>query len=124
VAGAAMAASAVASTVSLSPPSGLWQAMNMMQLYLLLLLFRVYLPDKIKDFISSSSLFSLSFKLPFLHNIPYVGNFLEYIDFEQDNTTLKKSGVVSGNIFTNIQTHLLAFAVIALMHLMTVPLKK
>jgi hypothetical protein len=124
VAGAAMAASAAASTVSLSPPSGLWQAMNMMQLYLLLLLFRVYLPDKIKDFISSSSLFSLSFRLPFLYNIPYVGYFLEHIDFEQDNSTLKESGVVSGNIFTNIQVHLIAFAWIALLHLMTIPLRK
>jgi cysteine-rich repeat protein len=124
IVGVAMAASVAASIVSLSPPSGLWQAMNMMQLFLLLLLFRVYLPDKIKGFISSSSLFSLSFKLSFLYNIPYVGYFLEHIDFEQGNSTLKESGVISGNIFTNIQAHLFAFTIIALIHLIVIPLRK
>jgi hypothetical protein len=92
-----MAGSAAASSMSFSSPSGLWQEMNMMQLFAILLMFGVYLPIKIKDLIFSSSFFSLSFDLSFMKEIPWIGSHFTYLNFSQDNLILKNSGANSGN---------------------------
>jgi cysteine-rich repeat protein len=124
IAGAAMAGSAAASSMSFSSPSGLWQAMNMMQLFALLLMFGVYLPIKIKDFISSSSLFSLSFDLSFMKEIPWIGPHFTYLNFSQDNLILKNSGANSGNTLVNILFQLLLLTVTIFLHLCSIPLRK
>jgi hypothetical protein len=118
-----MAGSAVASSLNLSSPTGLWQAMNMMQLFMLLLLFGVYLPVKIENFLSSSSFFSLNFDLPFLRGIPYFGDMLTYLDFSFDNSVLEKSGVNSGSSFINFLCQIAIFLLIMLIHLSLIPLK-
>jgi hypothetical protein len=89
IAGAAMAGSVVASSMNMSSPTGLWQAANMMQLFMFLLLFDVHIPQKLEDYLTASNFFSLSFKLPFVQYIPYFGDFIDYIDYDMDNPKLE-----------------------------------
>jgi hypothetical protein len=89
IAGAAIAGSVVASSMNMSSPTGLWQAANMMQLFMLLLLFGVYIPQRLEDYLTASNFFSLSFKLPFVQLIPYFGGFIDYIDYDMDDSKLE-----------------------------------
>ena len=73
----------------MSSPTGLWQAANMMQLFLLLLLFGVYIPQRLEDYLTANNLFALSFPLPFVEYIPYVGSFINYNDFNMDDRKLE-----------------------------------
>jgi cysteine-rich repeat protein len=123
-AGAAMAGSAAASSMSFSSPSGLWQVMNMMQLFMMLVLLGVYLPTPIKDMITSSSYFSLSFEVPFIEQIYGIGSFLTWIDFNNENSTLKSVGVQSGSTFRNVLSQLLTLLLIIMIHLLVIALRK
>jgi hypothetical protein len=118
-----MAGSAVASSLNLSSPTGLYQAMNMVQLFLLLLLFGVYIPVEINNFLSSNSIFSLNFDLPFLKYIPYLGDMLTYLDISLNNSTLERFGVSSGSSLINILFQIAIFLLIFLLHLLLIPLK-
>jgi hypothetical protein len=80
--GAAMIGSVVASSMSCSSPSGLWQIMNLMQLLMFLVLFGVYLPTPIKKMITSCSFASFSFSIHHLINLYGIRHFFEFIDFE------------------------------------------
>jgi hypothetical protein len=53
LAATAMAGSALASTVSMSSPNGIWQSVNTIQLYMMILLLGVYIPPKIEYMITS-----------------------------------------------------------------------
>jgi hypothetical protein len=56
------AAASVASGMNfLSNPTGFWQMINMMQLFMLILLLDFYLPIKILDIFNSSSGFNIYF---------------------------------------------------------------
>jgi hypothetical protein len=120
---AAMISSVVASSMSCSSPTGLWQMMNLMQLLLFLVLFGVYLPTPIKDMITSNSFFSLSLPIPHLQNLYGIGNFFEFIDFESENSALKSLGAESGSTFINVLSQLLMLLLILIFHLFALTLR-
>jgi cysteine-rich repeat protein len=122
--GTAMIASVVASSMSWSSPSGLWQMMNLMQLLMFLVLLGVYLPIPIKDMITSSSFFSLSLPIPHLQSLYGIGHFLEFIDLESENSALSSLGAESGSTFVNVLSQLLMLLLIIILHLFTLTFRK
>jgi signal transduction histidine kinase len=124
VVGAAMIASVVASSMSCSSPSGLWQMMNLMQLLMFLVLFGVYLPIPIKDMITSSSFYSLSLPIPHLQSLYGIGHFFEFIDLESEDSALSSLGAESGSTFVNVLSQLLMLLLIIILHLFTLTFRK
>jgi hypothetical protein len=120
---AAMISSVVASSMSCSSPTGLWQMMNLMQLLLFLVLFGIYLPTPIKDMITSSSFFSLSLPIPYLHRLFGIGYLFEFIDFESENSALSSLGAESGSTFVNVLSQLLMLLLIFILHLFALTLR-
>jgi cysteine-rich repeat protein len=121
--GAAMIGSAVASLMSCSSPSGLWQMMNLMQLLMFLVLLGVYLPTPIKDMITSSNYFLFSLPIPHLQNLYGIGYLFEFIGLEQRNSALSSLGVESGSTFVNVLSQLLMFLMILILHLFALTLR-
>jgi cysteine-rich repeat protein len=120
--GAAMIGSAVASLMSCSSPSGLWQMMNLMQLLMFLLLFGVYLPAPIKNMITSGSFASLSFSIPHLQNLYGIGHLFEFIDFECEDSALASLGAESGSTFVNVLSQIFMLLLIFILHLFALTL--
>jgi cysteine-rich repeat protein len=121
--GAAMVGSVVASSMSCSSPSGLWQIMNLMQLLMFLILLGVYLPVPIKDIINSSSFFSFSLPIPHLGSLYGIGHFFEFIDVESEDSALSSLGAESGSTFINVLSQLLMLLLILILHLLSLTLR-
>jgi flagellar biogenesis protein FliO len=119
-----MIGSAAASSMSCSSPSGLWQMMNLMQLLMFLILLGVYLPSPIKDMITSSSFFSLSLPIPYLHRLYGIGYFFEFFDFESEDSALSSLGAESGSTFINVLSQLLMLLLLIIMHLFALTLRR
>jgi hypothetical protein len=118
-----MIGSAAASSMSCSSPSGLWQMMNLMQLLMFFVLFGIYLPTPIKHMITSSSFFSLSLPIPYLHRLYGIGYFFELIDFESEDSTLSSLGAESGSTFVNVLSQLQMLLLLFIMHLFVLTLR-
>jgi cysteine-rich repeat protein len=118
-----MAGSVVGSTITMSSPNGMWQTMNFIQLLLLLLLLDVHLPQKIIDFITSTSFFSLSFRIPFVENSFLFSSLLEFFDFGQQNPTLEMMGVENGSTLKNIFSQIFIIFVVVIFHLFAITLR-
>jgi hypothetical protein len=114
---------AVASSTSCSSPNALWQMMNLMQLLTFIVLFGVYLPAPIKDMISSSSFFSLSFPIPHLQSLYGIEYLVDFIDFELEDSAFASLGVESGSTFVNVLTQILVLLMILMLHLFVLTLR-
>jgi hypothetical protein len=110
--GAAMAGATIASSINMSSPNGMWQSVNIMQLFVLILLLGIYLPQRIKDILTSNSFLSSSIKLPFIENLYGIKNMLNFFDFSQENSHLMAIGIESGSTFNNIFTQILLLIVV------------
>jgi cysteine-rich repeat protein len=121
--GAAMAGSALTSTLSMSSPNGVWQTMNIMQLFMIMLLLGVYLPPRIENLITSVKFLFSFFKIPFLQNLYFLKDIFRYLDYEQTNPSLEKIGVESGSTLNNISTEIFFYLLIIFVHVCAIPLK-
>jgi hypothetical protein len=102
LAGAAAVASVVSGFSSLSNPTGFWQMMNTMQLFMLIVLLDIYLPIKILDILNAVSYFTLSFEIPFIPDIPYLSDVYDYLNFLPPKANYHIIGVDSGSTLINV----------------------
>lgn len=120
----AMVGIVAVSSMSLSSPNGLWQIMNMIQLFMLLVLLKTYLPIPIKHMINSGSYFSFYFSVPFVKKIYALSNFLKFIDSDPESSNLDPIEVESGSTFINMFSQLLLLVLVILIHLLVVFMRK
>jgi hypothetical protein len=117
IAGAGAAASIISGMTSLSNPTGFWQMMNTMQLFMLILLLEVYLPIRILNVYNASSGLNLSFNISFITKIPYLGNMYEYLNFFSSKDNYSLLGVDSGSTLINILSFILLLMGVAIIHI-------
>jgi cysteine-rich repeat protein len=121
IAGAGAAASIISGMTSLSNPTGFWQMMNTMQLFMLILLLEVYLPIRILNVYNASSGLNLSFNISFITKIPYLGNMYEYLNFFSSKDNYSLLGVDSGSTLINILSFILLLMGVAIVHIWLTP---
>jgi hypothetical protein len=102
ITGAGAIFAAATSVSNLSSPTGLWQSMNIMQLFMLILLFEIYVPSMIVEALNSTKYFSLAFEIPFVDKIPFISSTLNYLDFLPPKGHYDIMGVKSGSALVNI----------------------
>jgi cysteine-rich repeat protein len=119
--GAGAIASVVSGVTNLSSPTGLWQMMNLMQLFMLILLFDIYLPVKVIDVLNSNNYFSLSFEVPLIEKIPYVAPSLVYLDFSPPKSNYNVLGIDSGSALLSVLSFTSLLIVIFLLHIWVIP---
>jgi hypothetical protein len=112
-----MLSSLVASSIGCSSPNGLWQMVNIMQLFMFLILLKVYLPTPIEALITSSSYFAFTFPIIHFRSLYGIGHILELIDFKPTDSALSLLGAESGSTFINVLSQLLMFILIFILHL-------
>lgn len=110
-------ASIASSLMSGASPAGLFQIINFMQLYMFLILLKIYLPQKVIDFILSNSIFNLNFGLLGMDSVPMLKDFLKMLRIDQSDSTLEKLSVESMSTFYNLFTHLLVLLLVVIAHL-------
>jgi hypothetical protein len=107
ISGASIATSIIASFLSLSSPSGVYQSINILQLFMMMLLLGIYLPVKVINIIIASSFFTLLLPISHIEEIYLIGRLLKFFDLEQRDSGLQKLGVEYESTFRNIFTQLL-----------------
>jgi hypothetical protein len=116
ITGAGIAASVFSDLLNLSNPTGLWQMMNLMQLFLLILLFDIYLPSKVLNILNANKYFSLSFSAPFVDMIPYGKPTFSYLNFSSSTSNYSILGVRSGSSLINFLCMAFVLMVIGVLH--------
>jgi cysteine-rich repeat protein len=111
------------SVTNLSSPTGLWQSMNVMQLFMLILLFQIYVPSMIVEALNSTKYFSLAFEIPFVDKIPFISSTLDYLDFLPPKGHYDIMGVKSGSALVNIFCLSSILWFIWFLHILSYPLK-
>jgi hypothetical protein len=94
-----------------------WSMVNQLQLYLLLPLVGVDLPDKILDFVFGLEMSMFSFDFLPSQDIFGVKNLIDYLDFEQSNDMLPELGIESGSTLVNQFSLIIVFVGVALVNL-------
>jgi len=115
-AGSAMSSAAV-SALSGSSPGGLFQIINFMQLYMYLILLKIYLPQKIIDYILANSIFNLNFGTLGMDSIPLVDDFLSMFTIDHLDETLHELSVESLSTLYNLFGHLVLLFMTSFLHL-------
>ena len=105
------------SAFSGSSPRGLFQSINFMQLYMLLILLRVHLPKKIIDFILLNDIFNFNIKIPGLRSLPLIKSLLFIFKIEHSDEALHNLSVDSVSTFYNLFDHLVIFLATVGIHL-------
>jgi len=116
VAGAAIA-SIAASALSGASPGSIFQIINLMQLFMFLILLRVYLPQKVIDFILGNSIFNMNIGLIGMDSIPIIKDLLFSLNIDHFNVPLHELDIKSVSTFYNLFSYLLIFPLIASIHL-------
>ena len=104
------------SVMSMSSPTAVWSMVNQLQLFLLLILTRAYLPESVVQFIVNNEMFAFSLDFLSLADKMYIDKF-EYLNYEQSNDRLESIGIESGSAFINNYYFLLTMLFIFLFHL-------
>jgi hypothetical protein len=121
LASAGAVASIASGFSSLSNPTGLWQMMNTMQLFMLILLLDINLPVKILNIFKATSYFTLSFNIPFIPEIPYLCDVYDYLDFLPPKANYPIIGVGSGSTLINLNSLLCILLCVVVLHFLIIP---
>ena len=105
------------SIINMSSIQGIWMIINQFQLYFLLFLTSVYIPDKIIDFLTGFKLMSLNFSFIPVHKIILVKNVYNYLDYDHNDQVLKNTGVDSGSALINVLSIIFIVLVLVMMHM-------
>jgi hypothetical protein len=116
VAGAGAAASILSGLTSLSNPTGLWQIINTMQLFMLILLLDIYLPIRIRNVYNASRGYALSFDISFIAKIPFLDDVYHYFDFISPRENYSMLGIDSGSTLINIISFILLLMAVGIAH--------
>jgi hypothetical protein len=95
-------ASIASSFTSLSTPTGLWQMMNTMQLFTLIILLDLYLPIKVLNSLDWTKYSALAFDVPFIDGIPLLSEIISYLKFSSPQSYYPILGSYSGSSLINI----------------------
>jgi cysteine-rich repeat protein len=121
VAAAGAAASIVSGLIFLSNPTGLWQMINTMQLFILILLLDIYLPIKILNIYNATSSFSLSLDISFIAKIPFLDDAYDYFDFILPKDSYSMLGIDSGSTLINTFSFILLLIAVWVVHIWLTP---
>jgi cysteine-rich repeat protein len=108
---------------NLSYSTHLWQLINIMQLFMLILLFEIDIPSRIVNIFDSTKYLSLSFEISFINEIPFISSTLNYLDFLPPNGHYDILGINSGSALVNIFSLLGILLLILFLHILSYPLK-
>ena len=117
IAGVTAMASIASSLMSGASPAGLFQIINFMQLYMFLILLKIYLPQKVIDFILGNSIFNMNIGLIGMDSIPIIKDLLFSLNIDHFNVPLHELDIKSVSTFYNLFSYLLIFPLIASIHL-------
>ena len=92
------------SMLNFSSPQGVWLLINQFQLYLLLFLTGAYMPKNIHDFLQGFDIFMLNFGHKLISDIPLIRGFINWIDYEQKDQSLRTLDIQSGSTIVNISS--------------------
>jgi len=121
VTGAGAAVAAGVSALNLSAPTGLWQSVNLMQMFLLILLLKIYIPLEIRSYITANGFVSLAFEYPYVHKIGFLQAMIDYFDFLQSDERLVDMDVKYESTFNNTLTLFITLVLVMFFHLMVSP---
>jgi cysteine-rich repeat protein len=121
--GVGVVASIISGVTRLSSPTGLWQMMNLIQLFTLIILLNIYLPNKVIDVLDANSYLSFSFKVPFIDKIPYFDSSLSYLDFSPQKSNYDIFKIYSGSSLLNILSLIILLMITGILHLWFIPFK-
>ena len=101
VAGATAGVTVAFSFWNMSSPQGIWIAMNQFQLILLLLLTNSRIPKSIENYLSGMKATTCSLNFIPFKNIPFIKEFVNWLDYNLIDTNLDNFGIFSGSTFVN-----------------------
>lgn len=101
ITGVGVALTAGISLLSLSSPTAIWAMANQLQLFMLLLLTRRYLPVDVIAFITGQKFFSFCFDFIPIDKLDVIKIPAKWMHKEQTNDRLMEIGVESGSVFSN-----------------------
>ena len=96
--------------------ASVWAIINQLQLFLLLILTRVYLPLDIINFIIGSKIAMFPYDYIPFKKLSYSSSINDIFDSDQNDETLAKVGVVSASSFVNNYSLLSSFLSVVLLH--------
>ena len=117
---ASVASSLILATMSLSSPHVSFNAVNQIQLLLLLLLLHVHFPKSVVNYIRSLSSALIDFKIS-MQLIPEENQLVTTFEHDQPNDDLYIIGLESGSAIINIADPLLSFFILVLITLAVLP---
>ena len=97
--------------------ASVWAIINQLQLFLLLILTRVYLPLDIINFIIGSKIAMFPYDYIPFKKLSYSSSINDIFDSDQNDETLAKVGVVSASSFVNNYSLFSSFLSVALLNL-------
>ena len=99
-----MGVAAAVSLINMTSPVGIWSVINAFQMFLLLLLTGVFMPDSIRQYLTGMDFTLLSFSFIPLIKVPPFSYIFAKMKFEQQNNDLKDIGIeYESTIVNNIQ---------------------
>lgn len=116
VMGVAVFSAIATSLLNMKSPTALWSLTHQIQLFMLLLLTKRFIPDDVKYMLVENSFiqFDLSF-IPF-NKIAVISNLLDMLDIDQDNVYLKMIDVTSGSGINNVIGILISIFILLVVH--------
>ena len=88
-----------------------------MQLFMLLILLKIHLPQKISDYILANDLFNFDLGVPGLRSIPVLRNFLSIFMIEHSDVALHGLSIDTLSTFYNLFDHLVILLLVVIIHL-------
>ena len=124
ITGVAVAASIGLSLANLSAPVGLWQSVNLLQMFLLILLLKIDIPIEIRSYITSNGFTLLAFEYPFVHRIEFLEKILNNSKFFQQDQRLTDIEVNYKLTFVNSLSLMTTLVLLMFIHLFVLPMYK
>jgi cysteine-rich repeat protein len=108
----------ISSLITLSSPNNVWQIGNLLQMFMLLLLLNIYIPEKVIIFITTNLFALLSFDIPFLKEIRdyLLGDIVIFFESEQKDEKLKLLEAKSGSTPINASNSVLVLLWVIVIH--------
>lgn len=102
--------------LNMKSPTALWSLTHQIQLFMLLLLTKRFIPDDVKYMLVENSFFQFDLSFIPFHKIGVISDFLGMLDIDQDNIYLKMIDVTSGSGINNIIGVLITILLLLVVH--------
>jgi hypothetical protein len=116
--GVSTSATIATSALKASSPTAMWSLFNQLQMLILLLLVNdSYVPTDVSEYIKQQGFAMLNFNFIPTTEIPYLNFPTDWMDYEQNNETLKQLGLKWRSTFNNLFSFMVTLIVIVVIHL-------